>query len=267
MKKIFSICILYLAAGTLSTAQTTPLPYFTGFENAIPPWQIIRKGATPINNWIIDIHTYSGHSLYHGYPVGGTQATDDWFISPPFSFSSGGQIDSIRHFFSGFGNPQAGDTIALYLLQGNADPDLATRIILHDFRDAHYLRDNKWNLTTGITIPPASGNCHIAFRYRTINNWLDVRFDNLALSGSTTGADHIYRAGRDFTITPNPVEHKLTIQTQLAFKWVTIYDMTGKNVYRQPFRSTLELGDLPAGTYFMELSDEQRKGIFSVIKK
>lgn len=270
MNKILTFCALYMAAGPLSLAQTTPLPYITGFENAPSLWQLIRKGhADPFYKWTIsNINAYSGNSLYHGYPVGGTFATDDWYVSPPFSFAAGGKIDSLRHFFSGFGNPQAGDTVAIYLLNGNADPDLASKTLLYDFRDAKYVPDHTWNKTTNITIPPTSGSCYIAFRYRTVNNWLDVRFDNLGISGISTGVHHIYMVGKDFTTVPNPVINSITIHTRVAFRQVNIYNITGKTVYSHPFQSTIDLSHLPAGPYFLELADgNQQKGFLSIIKQ
>lgn len=271
MTKMLTLCALCLAASTLAPAQTTSLPYNTGFENAMPPWQLIRKGYIhPFYEWTIGNSTpYAGaSSLYHGYPVGATQASDDWFVSPAFSFTTGGKIDSLRHHFSGFGVPQAGDTVAIYLLQGNPDPALATKTLLHDFRGANYTADNQWNQTTNIAIPPTSGTSYIAFRYYTINNWLDVTFDNLGISGNPNGLQQVYKPGEDFTVMPNPAANQLTVNTNAAFAWAKIYDMTGKVVYNQRFKRNMDISNLPAGSYFLELSDDsQQKGYITVLKQ
>jgi len=263
--------MLCIGAAFSSGAQTTSLPYFTGFENAMPPWQMIRKGATdPYYKWSIDnINPYAGtSSIYHGYPVGGTVATDDWFVSPAFSFSTGGKIDSVRHNFSGFGLPQAGDTVAIYLLTGNADPALATKKLLRDFRGSDYVADHNWNQTTNITIPPTAGTSYIAFRYRTVSNWLDVRFDNLRISGNSTGLHDSYIAGRDFSIAPNPVVQHLAIRTSIAFAKLNMYDLTGKKIISQVFQKELDLSQLTAGSYILELIDaDQHRGFVTIIKQ
>ena len=182
---------LAMASATLSGAMAQS--YTTGFDNPTQQagWQEFRKGTTAQpEHWGYDnSQEYSSpNCLMHYYPVGGTVITDDWFVSPAFLIESGGTLDSLRYAFSGFGTPQAadGDTVFVYLLNGNADPDLASSAdILFEFSGANYVTDNIWHLLAPVTLPAHPGNSYIAFRYKTINNWLDVRFDNLALSGTT----------------------------------------------------------------------------------
>ena len=120
------LCVLFSSE---AMAQT-PLPYYTGFDNASEKagWTEYRKGDNGLYQWkFININPVSAPGvLLHNYPVGGSVPTDDWFVSPPFNFSNGGKLDSIYFSFTGFGVPALIDTVAIYLLQGNADPALAT---------------------------------------------------------------------------------------------------------------------------------------------
>ncbi len=257
MKHLLSACLIVLAATHNGQAQTTPLPYTMGFEMS-SSWQTFRKGATDPNfKWLLDnTVSFSGKNLYHDYPVGGTSVTDDWYVSPAFSFSSGGKIDSFRYRFTGFGVPQAGDTVALYLLQGSPDPALATSITtLRDFRGTDYVADGAWKKASNINIPPKSGNCYIAFRYHTIVNWLDVRFDNLGLSGNATGLPEVYSPGIDFSIAPNPVSGRLQIRTKIAFTRLSIYDLSGRIVLQKKYEAGTDISALPSGSYLLELVD------------
>ncbi|HTN17514.1 MAG TPA: choice-of-anchor J domain-containing protein [Chitinophagaceae bacterium] len=275
MNKIFSMLSLCLGINTAVSAQAKPLPYFTGFEDLMPvsDWQMIRKGATdPSYLWKIDNGTpYAGNlSLYHGYPVGGTAVTDDWFVSPEFSLVDGGKIDSIRHNFSGFGTPAVGDTVALYLLKGNPDPALASsKTLLYDFRDTKYTSDHTWKKTTNIAIPSTTGKAYIAIRYRTVSNWLDVRFDNVRISSNKPSSiGSVYKQGTDFTVSPIPAINTITINTAIAFQSMEIYDITGRMMQQQAFQPGVDLSTLPAGRYTLVLTDaQQQKGILSIIKQ
>jgi hypothetical protein len=187
MKKIITFCFYIF---TLNSFSQTSLPYITGFDNTTEQagWTLYRKGSTIGSPWAYSIQSqlpYSGTKcLIHYYPVG--EQTLDWFVSPAFDFSAGGKIDTLRFAFTGFSSaPSSSDTVAVFLLSGSPDPDLATaKISLIDFRNANYVNDDVWRDTNTIVIPPTAGLSYIAFKYKGSSSWLDVRFDNLALSSS-----------------------------------------------------------------------------------
>jgi len=270
MKKTLFMIATGIAMSVSLQAQTTPLPYNYGFEN-MTGWQVFRKAATPTYNWLIKTTgSYAGTgNLYHDYPVGSTTVTDDWYVSPAFSFAAGGKIDSLRTRFAGFGTPQVDDTVAIYLLKGNPDPATATaKVLLYDFRDTRYVNDYTWNKITNIAIPSSSGNCYIAIRYRTIVNWLDVSFDNLRVSGGATSVPVTYKAGVHFSVGPNPATNQLNIATNETFQQLSIYDMTSKKVHTQPFQPVINIAALPAGTYVLEMVDkQQQKGTSLIVKQ
>jgi hypothetical protein len=200
MKKFLLLIVVLIS--TLVLSGQTALPYFSGFDSAPTQagWNQQRTGSTANPGWYyVGIQAYSTPScLYHGYPVGGSSLTVDWFISPSFDLSGGGSLDSLRYKFSGFGVPATNDTVALYLLNGSATPSLATKTMLYDFRGANYSNDDTWRKLNSIAITPTPGLSYIAIKYVTIVNWLDVRFDNVRLSGS--GATGVPEVGKGNSI-------------------------------------------------------------------
>jgi hypothetical protein len=224
----------------------------TGFDGSGQQsgWTLFRKGVnSQFQEW--DYESQQAFSaptcLTHYYQVGGSNVMDDWFVSPAFTIPAGGQLDSLRYYFSGFGLPQTADTVCVYLLNGNPDPDLAASLeILMDFRGTAYQNDNTWRLLSPITLPAQTGNSYIAFRHRTVNNWLDVRFDNLAVSKiSTAGIEAASATNAVFS--PNPSNGKpLQISYDVAVYGepiLEIFSTTGQLVSSQKV-SNLQLIDL-----------------------
>ncbi len=253
---------LVLLSGTASYAQTAT-PYFTGFDNASQQagWQQYRKGDIALSEW--DYTTFGAFSapnvLSHYYPVGGSVATLDWFVSPPFNFVNGGKIDSIRHHFAGFGTPAAGDSVAIFLLTGSQDPALATsKILLHDYT-VNYTSDTIWHLDTGIVIPPTAGQCYIAFKYRTVNNWLDVFFDNIAISRQTgTGLAPVANGADVFEVYPNPARNNFTVHATKGNFDMAVTDLFGKLIYSDKNvagKKQIDCSGFPEGIYFISVVD------------
>lgn len=248
--------------------------YKTGFDNTAEKagWQLFRKGASSGPYWV---YATSGafsapEYLTHYYPVGGTLLTDDWFVSPMLHFPSGAVIDSIRNHFSGPGKPNPGaDTVAIYLLTGNADPAMADeKILLYDYRDATYNNDGDWHITKNINIPPSATHCYLAFRYCTVSNWLVVGFDNLSISNTTTGImDPETSAG--LKLFPNPVKEMLHLDVaQTNGAEIMLCDLSGKILLRRTFSPELDLSHLPSGSYIVQV--RQASGIIlktQIIKK
>lgn len=220
-----------------SLCAQTPLPYFTGFDNAAQKtgWTEYRKGSTSNGGWdYTSLSAYTAPSaLVHSFPVGGTAPTTDWFVSPAFNFSNGGRIDSIRRTFAGFGSPGESDTIAIYLLTGSPDPSLASSaVLLYDFK-TNYTKTGEWELDSGINIPSKSGSSYIAFKYSTTENWLDVSFDNIRISGKTNTGIRQIVASSGFTIYPNPTADYVEMRFPANTSALEIYDHCGALVYQE----------------------------------
>jgi hypothetical protein len=264
MKKLLFFPVLSLCLGV--HAQTS-FPYYTGFDDAAQKagWTEYRLADQGTYRWGYDaFNAYSApEALSHYYPVGGTQITENWFVSPAFDFSLGGSIDSLRYSFSGFGTPAAGDTVAIYLLEGAQHPDSATaQTLLFDFRDTIYKNDNVWRKLENIPIPTASSNAYIAFKYVTVANWLDVRFDNLALSGNGIGITERPQAA-NVQLYPNPAQDYIALSGVEAGN-LTLLDASGR-VLLERWVSEGERIDVSAysGLLLYRLSDENRGTIAS----
>lgn len=187
----FGIFTLLLASLSVK-AQVITNTYSTGFDSAAEKagWTIYRTGDTGNYNFAYTTsYVFSSpNCIYHDYPVGGTQLTADWFVSPVFDFSAGGKVDSLRSMFAGFGMPGASDTLSIVLLKGSQNPASASmKTTLFDFRGSNYQNDQVWRKFSNITVPATTGQCYIAIKYVTVNNWLEVRFDNIAVSASHNG--------------------------------------------------------------------------------
>lgn len=268
MKKLYLPFLLILVGSSL-LAQT-PLPYFTGFDNSSQQagWTEYKLGVNsdPYKWEVGTVSPYSApNSLVHYYPVGGSQQTDDWYVSPQFDFTLGATIDSLRYAFSGFGTPMAGDTIAIYLLNGSQDPAQAASIdMIYSFTDSTYLNDNTWRKIDPINLLPVSGSSYIAFRYSTTNNWLDVRLDNLAINGENVGLKENKAEQKAVSLYPNPAKGILKIDLKdktgtdqkLSLK---LYNTTGKLVMAQDiFDATQLVVDQLHGVFLYEVYDARQ---------
>lgn len=246
------------SASVFASAQTT-LPYSTSFDNATQQsgWTQYHKGVVnPTYQWEYDgSKPRTGtQCLIHYYPVGGNDTMHDWFVSPEFSFPNGGVIDSIWHAFGGFGDPIPGDTVALYYLTGNQDPELAdtkTRLIL--YTDTSYKNDGVWRVNTNIALPAASKG-YIAIRYTTEVNWLDVRFDDIYISenGSSSTSNIPNNNGR-ISIYPNPASDVITIKSSRneSIHTITLQDLTGREVRVSNSNNSMVLEGVQPGVYMV----------------
>jgi len=265
---------------TLIHAQAqVALPYSTGFDNAGEQsgWEEYRLSAgTQFYFW--NYTTANPHSapncLAHNYPVGGSSVTDDWFVSPMFNLEDGGMINGIWHSFSGFGTPQTEDTLAIYLLIGSQNPALASeRIMLHDFKTG-YQNDNVWRSTTDIEIPEAAAHSHIAIRYKTVVNWLDVKFDDIGISGnSTVGIAPTPLLQSDVVCYPNPAQDFVFVSNHgTAPSEVKLFNMHGKMINTNILAASsapqrIDISSLQPGIYFIQTIVDGNVVLKKIIKE
>ncbi len=268
----FYIFTFFILIFTIQVAAQTPLPYETGFDTTEEQgdWTFFQTGGEGFYTWnfsMFEAHS-APSSLSHSYPVGGTELTNDWMVSPEFNFANGGSVDSLWMAAGGFGMPMGEDTIALYLFVGSGDPAQAnSKILLHLFSDENYMNDNTWRLFTNINIPAVSGETYLAFRYQTTNNWLDVRFDDMKVSG--VEVSNINNIENKYLIYPNPAEkgNALTIEgLEEDFSW-RIFNIIGKEMSRGSNPQVPILNEWNVGVYFLELINNKQKYTQKIILK
>jgi hypothetical protein len=220
----------------LSFGQVT-LPYSSGFDNANEQsgWVHFQKAATSVGGWEISSSTPNSapNCLSHDYaPSTGVTLADNWFVSPAFEIPSGGSLDSISYMFSGFSVPGMGDTVAVYLLQGSQDPDLANKTLLFDFRGAEYIADNTYRTKTNLSLSAYSGFSYVAFRY--VNSdvssyWLTTHFDDVKIVGNTASLEEDKFSESGMNTYPNPTNGEVFIENHLdEIQSLQIVDMQGR---------------------------------------
>ena len=263
MKQRLLLLLITLSGDfSINLAAQVSLPYYSGFDTPGERngWSIYRLGDMTASNWsVATVSSYSEPAcISHDYsPSTGIDVVDDWYVSPGFLIPAGGVLDSVRYAFSGFSVPAEGDTIGVYLLIGAQDPASASQIIeLEEFRNDEYQTDNIYRLLTGIHLPETNEMAFIGLRYRNAeasSRWLHVRFDNIAVSESTTSVDGPVTANNLF-VYPNPAADKITINHNKAGGIALIYDHTGKLVEKYTLADELtstmiSIGRLPKGIY------------------
>lgn len=273
--KLFLISTLLLGL-LFSTSAQTALPYYSGFDNSAQKsgWTEYKLGvdSDPYEWNFSAFAPYSApECLEHNYPVGGSQPTDDWFISPEFDFSNGATIDSLRHAYNGFGTPMAGDTVALYLITGSADPATASSwTMIYSFTDSAWSADGVWRKIEDLDIPATSGSCYLAFRYSTTNNWLDVKFDNLRISDKGLGGEEMAVGQPGLELFPNPADKLLTLSWPVDFRatQIEILNLQGQLIWQKEATAQIQVAGLPAGAYLLQVLDSTGKKLsLSFIKK
>jgi hypothetical protein len=258
----FACCSLVL------TAQED-LPYYSGFDNAAERagWQIFRTGENALANW--SIATVGGFSptscISHDYaPSTGATLADDWYVSPGFLIPSGGSLDSLRYFFSGFSVPADDDTIGVFLLTGSPDPSSASAIkTLADFRGDLYQADATYRLLEPIPLPATQEIAYIAIRYRNAqvsSRWLTVRFDNVAISGLATSLTPP-AAELITSVFPNPCTDVLDVKHATDAGTIVMCDHWGRIVLENKImkgqsQTSLPVQHLSSGFYYITVEQE-----------
>ncbi len=277
-KKIVLLFSALLCLNFISLAQVT-LPYASGFDNTSQQngWTEYKKAATQFSHWS---YATSGafsnpRCIQHDFsPSTGITVTDNWFVSPGFSLSNGGMLDSIRYKFSGFSQPAAGDTVAIYLLHGSSDPANATQTLLYDFRGNNYIADNTYRLLTEVELSAADGLSYLAIRYRNSNcssNWMTVFFDNIAISGNGTVAITEPTAQSVLEVFPNPVQQTLNLVSPGGMYSIRITNERGQivNTFTQlggVNRYEINCSSWAQGIYFVEVSSDEGVSTHRVIR-
>lgn len=269
--KNYILLIGFLLLSNSTFSQVT-LPYSTGFDTASEQagWVEYKKAATNYTGWSISSTNSQSapNCLTHDYsPSSGITLADNWFVSPAFEIENGGKLDQISYMFSGYSVPQADDMIAIYLLQGSQDPDMATQVLLFDFRGSDYVADYNYRTKTNIDLPPYNGLSYFAIRYKNSNassNWLTVHFDDISISGNTGSLNDILSNG--INIYPNPVYNELHINThQLFINSIKIVDNSGRIYFNTKINTydhiKLDVSKLNNGLYFINI--DTKNGLVS----
>jgi len=252
-------CLLLSGCFLMHTAvqSQVQLPYSSGFDTPTQKagWQEFRKGAIAFYNWsFLSGSTASGPNyLSHNYPAGAsaTDTTEDWFVSPMFNLSAGGHISLKVSLYSATGLATPADGLDLYILNGNADPDLATVTLLASF--AHLTSGSTVFIdSTDIPLPAMNGHSYIGIRYKATQNMFVTGIDDISIT-SIANVNNIYNE-QVIHVYPNPVGHTLSIETtQPGFK-ACLYGLNGALLIPQHNNGKMDLSKLEGGLYMLEIT-------------
>lgn len=250
------------------------LPYYSGFDNANQQngWVEFKTASTQYSHWLYGSQdAYSApNCLSHSYsPSTGIKLTDNWFVSPGFAIPNGGKLDSIRYSFSGFSQPEIGDTIAIYLLNGSGNPSAATnKTLLFDFRGSEYIIDNTYRMKSNIILPQSEGLSYFAIRYRNTDcssKWLTVCFDNVAISGNTVGINELSNHN-NLLIYPNPTKGgKFYMNYSVKPLSIKVFNQIGQmvqnvHIIENVFNKVeIDLSNQIKGIYVIEVREAEKR--------
>lgn len=265
MKKQVLTLAAALSLTTINVAAQTTLPYYTGFDNTTQKsgWVYFGEGLQdPLQaGWIYNSITPKSapQYLYHTYWGDAPSLTKDWIISPPFDFS-GGAILKCAIMPYAFPAITTNDSINLYLLKGDQNPAIATKILLGTFAQKAK-QSYAWDSTGVINIPPTSGTSYIAFKYVGLNEWFEVGIDDLHITAGTTSAGDINAEREVLRFYPNPaVDFLYWNLNQEKIKVARILDITGKELMQFNLDlGKLEISSLPPGLYIIEAGNQRYK--------
>jgi hypothetical protein len=266
MKK--TLLILAFLLLTMHSYSQMSLPYYCGFDDAAQQagWMEFRLGETSTFNWVNNGAGYSlPNSLHHDLPLGSSDTTIDWYVSPALDFTGGGVIDSIMvKIYSITGSATAADELGIYLLSGSNDPGMATSITKVADLTNMTSSSGLWADTGNFMIPATANNSYIGIKYRSIDNWFVVDLDNITINGLSTGIKNT--VFEKIKLFPIPASDKLNIElppgvlTNKIFKAV-IYDNQGRLAYSELIENDspvkqIKTTQLKSGNYMMRILDE-----------
>lgn len=255
--------LLLVTLPILATAQTA-LPYTTGFDNAAQQqgWQQFRTGHLSNYSWGISANGAASapNKLWHDYPVGGnaTDTVRDWYVSPPLDLSGGAVLTCKANIYAIMGSSMPSDACGIYLLTGNANPDLAMVTPLQDLLPL-ITTGSTYTTTTAVNIPPTTGTAHIAFYYQATQNWLTPGIDDVSVQPVNVGmAEQALSAAA--VVSPNPSTGPVTIALDDArfagqVLYLHVYDATGAHMLQQPFRNRMQVDLTVPGHYMYTLNN------------
>lgn len=138
------------------------------------------------------------------------------------------------------------------------DIDLGTASIVND------------NLLGEFEFPSPSGGIERIDGLASLNEGFaqNCNFDFEDIQGECLLSLMEFQGTTKIKVFPNPVYDYLNIQYDGTIDKINIYSLSGKMIqnYNDP-KSNLDLGHIPEGIYFLEISEEDKISIIKIIKK
>jgi hypothetical protein len=102
---------------------------------------------------------------------------------------------------------------------------------------------------TAYYLQPGSHRFNLTFQGSAVTDHPDL-FDNVACQ---LASSNNFEINNNVSVFPNPFNEKINISSNANLIKTEIYDLLGKNVYSQDFKSEIDTGFLQAGVYIIKM--------------
>lgn len=217
------------------------------------------------------------YSVVHTYAedIPGCSA-DDWYVSPGFRPKNGAKIEQLSFCSTSLAsNVKEGDTIGVYLLIGNQNPEKASkRVLLYDFRDDnYYYEEEEFRKVTDIAIPASEEMCYLALRYKNQDiskNLYTFYFDDIILSDVTLAGAETIAPVSQLKLFPVPCREEAVLSGLQGPAVIRLLDSMGSELLRinaTDATCTIDTRSLPAGNYVVAVENSGRSENLRLIKQ
>ncbi len=240
--------------------------------------------------WNVPDNTYGHNSTYYikmsGYDSGSSSTVnnEDWFISP--SFNANSLEDEILTFWTA--GKYSGNALQVYYALDyteGEDPNMSTWVEFSGFNLSTTF-DYTWEISGNIDVSQILGeDVRIAFKYTSeeasgSRTW---QIDDILLVGTDATATVQNKKSvniNKLSVFPNPTKgtinlaYSLNLNSEIS---VQIYDSRGRLVFSEidfpkekgshNYALTPSLEDMPAGLYFIKVSDNEGFNTIKLLKE
>jgi len=250
------------------------LPYFENFDAStdLPPcWSTIDADGDG-NTWFIEPSQHlSGYPSYDAYSLENFATSQSWIdnvaiqpdnylVTPKFTIPANG---ATLKYMIGESYNGDGDNEHYEVLVSTTGTNIS------DFTDVlleETLTTMNWVARTISLNAYAGQSIYIAFRHFNCYDVELLKLDDFGIITSDGVTDN--QAG-NITVYPNPVSTTFVIKNA-AGSQAKIYDVSGKMIYTAPVTTdnqTVDISNVSAGIYFLELQSSTSKSTVKLIKK
>ncbi len=136
---------------------------------------------------------------------------------------------------------------------------------------------------TKVTELPASGNFTVSATSTELASGLIVQYGFVVKGRNGNPADeqnlgsvvisapvtaiNSFAVNNDFSISPNPAREMLTINSSELFEDYRIFNTVGQMVLSGKYNNQIDISNINAGNYFLELSNTGKKSVKAFVKK
>jgi len=259
---LFGLFCMLLCFSNQLLAQSKPLPYKCGWDNASEKsgWAQRQLKA---KHWPWGANTYLGHDYPYDNP--NDSSVEDWYISPAINVT-GKSVLSLSAAVYVIFQSMPSSYFGVWYSKGSSDPksgDYKELVKLTSFASTKF--DN-WHDTAGIVLNDSGSSVHFAFKYMETSNWFTVKVDTVELRLiHTSGINNAYDLTGGIKIYPNPAKEsffvKLPPQMSTENVVIELYDLTGKQVLTEKRNGDaniqIQTNKLNAGMYLYKVFGEK----------